>query len=441
MSDINLYPNATDEEIRAEIRRRYGPLAAFLDQPEVGPILMRAIREGRDLAWVQGQLYQTNWWQTTTEATRQWDAQANLDPATAGRRYDQAKVEINKFASRQGITLTPGELHGVTMAYLRYGWSQQELQGAVEGAASRAVVPKPAREFEELQRTDPTSAQRVADTKKADVSALAGRLGVPLSPERLNQLTFGAILSGWSEEELRQQIVGDYRYQGPTLVDAATGRPAFYGPEGEPAYGEPHGTRTTRWVMPDGRVAYFEPGNFAYDDARRGRAARGLPQWTWQVPVGAAGELVQRLQDVANAYLQPISEPTLQRWVQQILAGTATPENFQAYVRQSAKSQWPGLAEAIDAGQTVEQYAARYKELAARRLGIHPDSIDLMDPKWSRALDQRDPKTGAHASMSLWEWDRTLQTDPAYGYDLTPEARGRAAELAQQLARQFGYVG
>lgn len=144
------------------------------------------------------------------------------------------------------------------------------------------------------------------------------------------------------------------------------------------------------------------------------------------------------LKTEAAKYLVPLSDQTVQQWARQIIAGTADQNTFDAYLKEQAKSLFPGLSGAIDSGVTVAQYTDPYRQLAAQTLGIAPDSINFMDPKWSQALFRVDPKTGARTSMSLSDWQRTLMTDPSYGWDSSANGRAAAADLATKLGRLMG---
>lgn len=52
-------------------------------------------------------------------------------------------------------------------------------------------------------------------------------------------------------------------------VDNVTGRPAYYGPQGQPGTIKPEGAYTQSYTMPDGRVAYYDPNSFGYKDPSR----------------------------------------------------------------------------------------------------------------------------------------------------------------------------
>jgi hypothetical protein len=116
-----------------------------------------------------------------------------------------------------------------------------------------------------------------------------------------------------------------------------------------------------------------------------------------------------------------------------------TPDEFTDYVKEQAKSLHPGLASAIDRGVTVKAYVDPYAQVAAQTLDVSPDSIDFVhDPKYQKALFQKDPKTGENTAMSLADWGTYLRTLPDYAK--TRGANQMAAQFGNSLLQTFGKV-
>jgi hypothetical protein len=159
-----------------------------------------------------------------------------------------------------------------------------------------------------------------------------------------------------------------------------------------------------------------------------------------QAATGQAALTVDKLKEISSAYLVPISDATMNKWGQDVLGGEVDIAAFESYAKEQAKSMFPSLAAALDSGLTIRQYVDPYAEEAARMLEMNPAEIDFMDPKWRKAIDQIDPKTGVRTSMSLSDWGRTLRTDPTYNYDKTNGAREQASQLATRIAERFGAV-
>lgn len=139
-------------------------------------------------------------------------------------------------------------------------------------------------------------------------------------------------------------------------------------------------------------------------------------------------------------YAVDLADVTVQQWALKTLSGEVPEQGFADYLREQAKSLFPSLSAAIDAGITVRQYADPYVQRASKMLEVAPDSIDFTQERWRRALVKIDPTTGKRTAMDLSEWENLLRTDPSYGWDRTNQARSQAAELAAQLERTFGRV-
>lgn len=173
--------------------------------------------------------------------------------------------------------------------------------------------------------------------------------------------------------------------------------------------------------------------------------AEGKPPEQWQAeivdrfaPQQPKGPVPGDLRTLARQWAVPLSDQTVADWAARIMKGEATQDMFLSYLKEQAKSLFPGLSSAIDRGITPIQYANPYIEIAVQELGINPADFDLMDPRWSRALHNIDPRTGLPVSMSLAEWTKVLRTDPTYGYADTPKARDTATRLGQALLERLG---
>jgi hypothetical protein len=145
--------------------------------------------------------------------------------------------------------------------------------------------------------------------------------------------------------------------------------------------------------------------------------------------------LVGDLRQLASDYLVPLGEQTIDQWGRQIIAGTSTNEDFTQYAKNMAKGMFAHYAADIDAGRTVKQLAEPFVQMAMRDLELTQDQIDLMDPKWRKALEM-DPETGLPMAPSKWQ--RLIRSDSSYGWDTTQNARGEAAEFAKKIAESFG---
>lgn len=101
-----------------------------------------------------------------------------------------------------------------------------------------------------------------------------------------------------------------------------------------------------------------------------------------------------------------------------------------------AKVQYGALADAIDAGASVDDVFYNYKQYAAQTLGLDPSQIDYMrDPKWAEAFG-----TKGTGPLSLSEWVTKLKSDSRFGWQYTADANKQAEDVAMSIARAFGKV-
>lgn len=160
-----------------------------------------------------------------------------------------------------------------------------------------------------------------------------------------------------------------------------------------------------------------------------------------QTPMGSAGSVIDTMNQLSAAYVVPISDQAKQDWTKKVLSGEATADQYAEVMKRYAKSMFPELSPQIDAGMTVSQYLDPYKQVAAQMLEINPSEVNWLDPKWSQAVFQVDPKTGQRGAMSLAQWQNTLRTDPKYGFDQTTQARTDAADLSSKIQQLMGSLG
>jgi hypothetical protein len=294
----DLPANATPQQVKNAVASQFGYLSAFLDDPEVGPILQKAAKEGWDTATLQGALFKTNFWQKHSANQRQFDAQTKLDPATQREQIQSTAADLQAQARKTGLTLTPAQYGQIATDSLKYGWNAQQTSNAL------------------------------------------------LSEGKLDY-------SG---------------KQGPSQIAA---------------------------VM----------------DGLRG---------------------------TAKSYFVPVSDQALSGWAKQVVSGQISQGDFDAYVKTQAKSLFPGLSTAIDRGVTVDQYVDPYRQLAAQTLEIPPSNIDFTNPKFNKALFQKDPKTGDNTSMSLSDFGTYLRGLPEYAK--TAKANDDVAQFGTQLLNTFGKI-
>lgn len=122
---------------------------------------------------------------------------------------------------------------------------------------------------------------------------------------------------------------------------------------------------------------------------------------------------------------------------QDLFLGNTTTDDIEDEVRNLAASAFPGYADQIKAGITVDSLASAYKGAIASVLEKDADSVTFEDPRLRAALQYVD-KDGKPAVKPLWQFERELRMTPEW--ELTNNARTTVDNLAYKVMSDWGLV-
>lgn len=160
----------TPEVVAAE----FGWAAAFLEDPELGPLL----REAADPAkrWTREKLrteiMKTQWWKDSDGAQRAWAAVVAQGDQEANRQINAKADEVREIAAQLGGMLTDEQLTEVASNVLRFGFTTQQTMRMVANELLRGSDP------EQILRTGITG---------QSVRQIARQMGLPMSSEALDE--------------------------------------------------------------------------------------------------------------------------------------------------------------------------------------------------------------------------------------------------------------
>lgn len=152
-------PLVTDATAEQWVREQYPYLAYLLDNPEIRPILMDAAMRGDQAQTTEAKIRATQWWASTAEATRIWDAKFNLDNASALQEWDQRTVSLTNLVQQLGVPMDADGIKWVAGRVLREGWSDEQLNRYLgqllrnAGGASPGSVTQTQAELKSLSRS------------------------------------------------------------------------------------------------------------------------------------------------------------------------------------------------------------------------------------------------------------------------------------------------
>lgn len=153
---------------------------------------------------------------------------------------------------------------------------------------------------------------------------------------------------------------------------------------------------------------------------------------------GMAGQTQSQLKEMASQYGVKLGNRTANDITRAVLQGVRTVEDYETFLRDTAKRQYRAIASDLDAGYTVRQILDPYLQAAADELGVNATTLDTTNSMWNAAITyvpkgEREPRP-----MTQDEWMSRVRTDTRYGWDKTNNAQRQAAVLANELSRAMG---
>jgi hypothetical protein len=144
------------------------------------------------------------------------------------------------------------------------------------------------------------------------------------------------------------------------------------------------------------------------------------------------------IQQIANKYAVSLNPNDYRGTLERFATGQETEASLEALFQQRAASLYPALSEQIMGGRTVadalDPYMKKYDNIFGGSISAQEfvNNDELM-----QAVTYLDP-SGNERRMTSSEWGRYLRTSPAFGYEYTDEAVGRAYQVVDKIASTFG---
>jgi len=118
------------EKAAAELYPAY--YAIIRNNPEIRDLIRRSIGPP---AWSQerfnAELFNTNWYKTTSESARQWEILSNQDPAEAQARVSAQAAEIRSTANFYGVSLSQEQITQLATDAVKFGFNLQQINDAI----------------------------------------------------------------------------------------------------------------------------------------------------------------------------------------------------------------------------------------------------------------------------------------------------------------------
>lgn len=295
--------------------------------------------------------------------------------ATAKKAPAKPKVPTTQeLAARYGYAITffnsDPELKALLAKAQKANWDVANFQAAIRNTRWWKARSDAQRNFDIGVKTDPGEWKRRAIEARVKLQQQAAQMGVTVSASWLTKMANQFVRNGATDQEIAASLASVWHSQFASDQEAAS--------------------------------------------------------------TGTAGDVVGQLREMASAYGYPLGDDRLNQQVTDVLAGNKQPKDYEETYKMWAKKNFAGVADLIDAGQTVADILDPYTQIASQELGKDKAAMLPHDPKWQKAL------LGANGGpMSLSDWRTTIRTESQYGWDQSRSAQDDAYKLAAGLSQMF----
>jgi hypothetical protein len=146
---------------------------------------------------------------------------------------------------------------------------------------------------------------------------------------------------------------------------------------------------------------------------------------------------------LARAYMVPFSAQAIRHLFGK--DAEITPEKaaaFEQYLIKTAIGLYPGFQQQITSGMQPAYLFDPYRQVGKEILGPQFEPDFMTDPNVRAVMNgQTDPTSGRPAPMTLVQWEKYLKTNPAFGWQQTPQGQAARQQIMQTMAQGFNSQG
>lgn len=153
--------------------------------------------------------------------------------------------------------------------------------------------------------------------------------------------------------------------------------------------------------------------------------------------MGAAGDLQQRLMQIANDNGLKYDMNFFQSAARSVAAGLSTDQDWEREMRAKAASMWPPYKDQILAGVDARSLASGYINKLSEVMELDPYTLDLNDPRIRMAMTGVDAQ-GNPKPMGLWEFEQSLRAAPEW-MD-TKQGQDQVSSVGAEVLRKMGFM-
>ena len=146
---------------------------------------------------------------------------------------------------------------------------------------------------------------------------------------------------------------------------------------------------------------------------------------------------IQNFREYADAYGISYNDKKYSQWGADLFSGKITESEIELSIRTESASKYPGFADRIMKGTTLDALSSAYKSSMATILEIDADSIGYNDPTLNKALQYIGPD-GKPTNKPLWEFESDLRSDARWQF--TNNARDSIDSMQYKVMKDWGLM-
>jgi hypothetical protein len=157
------------------------------------------------------------------------------------------------------------------------------------------------------------------------------------------------------------------------------------------------------------------------------------------------GTILGQMQDfktLARSYGLSYTEAKYNQWGADLFANRITDSEVEEAIKIESASKYPGFADQIMKGVTMDALSSAYKSSMANILEIDADSIGYEDPTLMKALQYRGfektKEAGGSQVMPLWQFESDLRSDVRWQF--TNNARDSIDSMQYKVMKDWGLM-
>lgn len=184
-------------EFQETVLKELGWKAAWLQHPEIGPLMLRAALSEQEDEKTLTQLMTTQWWKTSSKSQREWEEKQLSDPTEVQSLLRQRRAYMTDAAGRAGIEISAKVFEEIVVDSLRMGYTEAQILDALVGESMY----------------DPNSGKEQAlgdlRTHSENLRTLANSYGLTYSDQIRQEMSRKITLGELDEDDLRSQFISD----------------------------------------------------------------------------------------------------------------------------------------------------------------------------------------------------------------------------------------